>query len=44
MIKLLWHIYRKGHSVHVNRSITTGLGDTSRGWLYVCECDHTVAR
>lgn len=44
MIKLLWHIYRKGHSVRVNRGISIGLGDRSKGWLYRCECDYTVAR
>lgn len=38
MIKLLWHVWRKGHSVRVNRGITVGLGDTSKGWLYECEC------
>lgn len=44
MLKLLWHVYRLGHSVRVNRGITVGLGDPSRGWLYRCECDLTVAR
>ena len=44
MIKLLWHVYRKGHNVRVNRHISTGLGDWSKGWLYTCECGHTVAR
>jgi len=44
MIKLLWHIYRKGHSVRVNRGITRGLGDSSKGWLYHCECDLIVTR
>jgi len=44
MIKLLWHIYRKGHSVRVNRLISVGRGDSSKGWLYVCECDLIVTR
>lgn len=44
MIRLLWHVWRHGRSVRCNRLITVGLGDTSRGWLYVCECGHEVAR
>lgn len=43
MIKLLWHIYRKGHSVDTRR-VSIGLGDTSKGWLHRCSCGHTVAR
>lgn len=44
MIKLVWHVWRRGHSVSVNRGITTGLFDSSRGWLYTCECGHQVAK
>lgn len=44
MIRLLWHVWRKGHGVYVNRTISTLAGDTSRGWLYRCECDLVVAR
>lgn len=44
MIRLLWHVWRHGHSVRVNRAITVGMMDTSKGWLYRCECGHTVAR
>lgn len=44
MLRLLWHVYRHGHAVRVNRGITRALSDTSRGWLYRCECDLTVAR
>ena len=44
MITLLWHVWRKGHSVTVNRMITVGMFDSSRGWLYKCECGSTVAR
>lgn len=44
MIRLLWHVWRYGHSVRVNRGITVGLGDSSLGWFYRCECDYTVAR
>lgn len=44
MIKLLWHVWRKGHSVRVNRGITVGFGDSSKGWLYHCECGAVAAR
>ena len=44
MLKILWHIYKKGHSVDVNRGITIGLGDTCKGWLYSCDCGITHAR
>lgn len=44
MIRLLWHFYRKGHSVEVNRGLTRAMMDTSKGWLYKCECGITVAR
>ena len=44
MIRLLWHVWWHGHSVRVNRHITVGVMDTSKGWLYVCECDLSVAR
>lgn len=43
MIRILWHVWRKGHSVRVNRHITTSMSDYSRGWLYRCECDLVVA-
>lgn len=43
MIRLLWHVWRKGHSVRVNRTITTPLGSFDKGWLYTCECGLTVA-
>jgi len=42
--RLLWHVWRHGHSVYVNRGITVPLGDVSRGWLYRCECGGVVAR
>lgn len=44
MIRLLWHVWAKGHSVRVNRHMTRALSDPSKGWLYVCECDLVVAR
>lgn len=44
MIRLLWHLWAKGHSVTVNRHISVPLGDTSKGWLYRCECGEVVAR
>lgn len=45
MIKLLWHVWTKGHSVEVNRTISVPMFDMSaKGWLYKCECGHTVAR
>lgn len=44
MIALFWHLWVKGHSVTVNRNITVGLGDSSSGWLYRCECGMLVAR
>lgn len=44
MIRLLWHVWRHGHAVRVNRLISRPLADTSKGWLYTCECDLTVAR
>ncbi len=44
MARLLWHVWRHGHAVRVNRGITVPLGDASRGWLYVCECGGVVAR
>lgn len=44
MLKLLWHLWRYGHAVQTNRHITPGLFDTSRGWLYSCECGLVVAR
>ena len=44
MTRLLWHVWSRGHSVRVNRGITTRAGDSSKGWLYVCECGMEVAR
>jgi hypothetical protein len=45
MMRLLWHVGRRGHSVRVNRGITVPVFDvTSRGWLYECECGLVVAR
>jgi hypothetical protein len=45
MIKLLWHVWRKGHSVRVNRHISVPSWDPSaKGWLWVCECGITVAK
>lgn len=43
MIRLLWHVYRKGHSV-TTRRVTIGLRDTSRGWVQRCSCGYTVYR
>lgn len=39
-----WHLYHHGHSIRVNRHITIGVMDRSRGWLYTCECGRTWAR
>ena len=44
MIRLLWHVWLKGHSVRVNRGITVAMGDTSKGWLYRCVCGLEMAR
>lgn len=44
MIKLLWHVWVKGHSVRTNRTISMARGDSSKGWLHVCECGMVVAR
>lgn len=45
MIKLLWHVWRKGHSVRVNRNISVGMFDAgAKGWLWMCECGHGVAK
>lgn len=44
MGRLLWHVWRKGHAVTVNRAITVPVSDTAKGWLYRCECGWTVAR
>ena len=44
MIRLLWHVLHHGHSVRVNRHITVGFMDSSKGWLYRCECGLVVAR
>jgi hypothetical protein len=43
VIALLWHVWRKGHSVVVHRGLTRALADSSKGWLYICECGKTVA-
>lgn len=44
MIKLLWHVWHKGHSVDTNTGITVGLRDSSKGWLHKCSCGLVVAR
>lgn len=45
MIVLLWHVWRKGHNVRVNRGLTVPMFDPyAKGWLYTCECGLTVAR
>jgi hypothetical protein len=44
MITLFWHLWVLGHSIRVNRCITRSMGDSSKGWLYVCECGETFAR
>lgn len=45
MARLLWHVWRKGHSVRVNRNISVPSWDaTAKGWLWVCECGMTVAK
>jgi hypothetical protein len=43
-LRLLWHVYRHGHTVTVNRGITLPMGATDKGWLYKCECGGVVAR
>ena len=45
MIRLLWHVWRKGHSVRVNRGISVPSFDPgTKGWLWTCECGWTVAK
>lgn len=45
MIKIFWHLWKHGHSVRVNRTISVPMFDIgSRGWLYTCECGETWAR
>ncbi len=45
MIKILWHVWRHGHNVRVNRQITVPSFDPSaKGWLYECECGVIEAR
>lgn len=34
----IWHLIKLGHSIRVNRGISIGMGDTSKGWLFSCEC------
>jgi hypothetical protein len=44
---LIWvirHVYFRGHSMLVNRHISLGLGDPSKGWLYRCDCGEFKAR
>jgi hypothetical protein len=43
MVRLLWHVWRKGHTVIVNRNITVPMGMKGKGWLYKCECGGVVA-
>lgn len=38
-----YHLYRLGHSIRVNRGITRAMMDTSKGWLFTCECEETWA-
>lgn len=33
-----WHLYKYGHSIQVNRTITVPLASTDKGWLFTCEC------
>ena len=45
MLRLLWHVWRKGHTVVVNRSISVAAFDVNaKGWLYRCECGLVAAR
>ncbi len=45
MVRLFWHVWRRGHSVSVNRGITVPAFDpTAKGWLYRCDCGLLVAR
>lgn len=44
MMRLLWHIWKYGHSVEVNRGLTPLRGNPSKGWLYKCECGHRAVR
>lgn len=45
MIRLLWHVWRRGHSVRVNRTISVPIWDpTAKGWLWTCECGLKVAK
>lgn len=39
-----WHLYRHGHSIRVNRHISRHSFDSSKGWLYVCECEEVWAK
>lgn len=43
-MSMFWHLWHRGHSIRVNRHITTPAIDSSHGWLYVCECGRTWAR
>lgn len=40
----IWHLIKLGHSIRVNRTITTAWGDTSKGWLFACECGKVWAK
>lgn len=44
MMRLLWHVWRRGHSVTTKKGMTRAMADTSRGWLVTCSCGLTVAR
>lgn len=45
MIRLLWHVWRHGHTVRVNRHLTVSTFDVfAKGWLYSCSCGLQVAR
>lgn len=40
----IWHLIKLGHLIRVNRHITRGMFDTSKGWLFTCECGKAWAR
>lgn len=45
MIRMIWHLVVRGHSIRVNLSISVPSFDPSaRGWLYTCECGEGWAR
>lgn len=40
----IWHLLKLGHSISVSRGITIGMFDTSKGWLFKCECGRMWAK